>query len=254
MQGILGKMFKMKRYAELIGNYKKQRIKSLYDNKLINDPAALLLGAVDPETGTIYFYREYYQRGQVLTQVAKAYNEMVKDIPKGYLKVPLIDPSANKRSKVTGRSYKSQMGVEFDIHFKDANNHIIDGIAKTQNMFIHNKIKIFKSLKETLNEGCEYRYPTQEERSKNKNLGDLPLDKNNHLMDCLRYICQDIPYTYTSMYANSYQEYFEFFSKSDKIKGEPNSFNKLVEILRKDYHDVYSDIKKKRRHAGGFNI
>lgn len=148
----------------------------------INDPAAILLGAMNPDDGTIYFYREYYKKGQVLTQVAQGYKEMTKDIPQGYLKPPLIDPSANKRSKVTGRSYKSQMAIEFDIHFKDANNSIIDGIAKVNNMFYHNKIKIFKSLKHTLDEGCEYRYPTQEERNKNKNLGDLPLDKNNHCL------------------------------------------------------------------------
>ena len=72
----------MKRYAGLIGNYKKQRIKSLYDNKTINDPAAILLGARDPITGKIYFYREFYKTDQVLSQVAVAFKKMISDIGK----------------------------------------------------------------------------------------------------------------------------------------------------------------------------
>ena len=72
----------------------------------INDPAAVLLCAQDPDDGTLYFYREYYKTDQVITQVGLAIREMIKDIPQGMLNMPLIDPSANKRNKVNGRTYK----------------------------------------------------------------------------------------------------------------------------------------------------
>ena len=107
-------------------------------------------------------------------------------------------------------------------------------------MMYDGKIMFFNSLVNTLREGCEYRYPTQEERNKNKNLGDTPLDKNNHLMDCLRYICQELPYNYIDMKRMSYNNYLKFFDgiKNDKdIKNEALSFSNLIDIIKAEYDD-----------------
>lgn len=148
----------------------------------INDPAAVILAAEDPETKDIYFYKEYYKRDQVVSQVGMAIKEMISDIPQGLLHMPLIDPAANKRNNINARTYKQQLQIEFDLVFKDANNRLEDGIAKTRDMMYRKKIHIFKSLTNTITEGCEYRYPTMEERKANKNLGDKPIDKNNHCL------------------------------------------------------------------------
>lgn len=137
---------------------------------------------MNPETGVLYFYREYYKTNQVLSQVASAFKKMTSDIPMGCLHIPLIDPSADKRSKTTGKTYKQQLQLEHGIITKKAVNNIEDGIQKTKNMMYDGRLIFFNDLKETLREGCEYRYPTQEERNKNKNLGDKPLDKNNHCL------------------------------------------------------------------------
>ena len=125
--------------------------------------------------------------------------EMIADIPQGMLNTPLIDPAANKRNQINARTYKQQMQIEHNLIFKDANNRLEDGISKTRDMMYNGKVKFFRSLKETITEGCEYRYPNEDERRSGKNLGDIPIDKNNHLMDCLRYICQDVPYNYMDM-------------------------------------------------------
>lgn len=219
----------------------------------IHDPAAILLCAVDPETGCIHFYREYYKTDQVLAQVAAGFKEMIKDIPTGALHMPLIDPSANKRSKTTGRTYKQQLSLEHDIVTKDADNNIADGIQRVKNLMFYGKVRIFNNLTNTLFEGCEYRYPTQEERNKNKNLGELPLDKNNHLMDCLRYICQEIPYDYYDTKRAFYNNYLKFFDKmkdsKGKEKGEVLSFNELLAIIKED-NDSVKDIG----YAGGYTI
>ena len=107
---------------------------------------------------------------------------MIKDIPAGMLHTPLIDPSANKRNKINRKTYKQQMQLEHNIIFKDANNRIEDGIAKTRDMFFRKKLWIFRDLTNTIAEGCEYRYPTLEERNNNRNIGDTPIDKNNHCL------------------------------------------------------------------------
>ena len=221
----------------------------------INDPAAILIGAVDPETGVIHFYDEYYERDKVLAQVADAFKRIINPIRQGCLHMPLIDPSSNKRSKTTGRSYKQQMQIQHGIVTKEANNNIEDGIQRVKNLMYYGKIKFFNSLKQTLREGCEYRYPTLEERNKNKNLGDKPLDKDNHLMDCLRYICQELPYDYLDVNKVTMNNYMKFFKEQDGhlTKNPSLSFSELIDIINTEYkEEMFTD--SKQDYIGGYKI
>ena len=224
----------------------------------INDPAACLLGAVDPQTGIIHFYKEYYEKDKVISQVGPAIKEMISDVPQGCLHMPLIDPSANKRNIINARTYKQQMQLEYGLIFKDANNRIEDGIAKTRDMMYRGKIKFFRSLKHTISEGCEYRYPTLEEKKTNRNLGDKPIDKNNHLMDCLRYICQELPYNFINLDRISFNNVKEFFDKMG-IKtstSEHHSQPKTFMEVASDAANPFKGIKyvKSNRRSGGFNL
>lgn len=225
----------------------------------INDPAAVLLAAQDPDDGTLYFYREYYKRDQVISQVGKAIKDMIEDIPQGMLNTPLIDPSANKRNQINARTYKQQMQIEHNLIFKDANNRLEDGISKTRDMMYNGNVKFFRSLKETITEGCEYRYPNENERKNNRNLGDVPIDKNNHLMDCLRYICQAVPYTYMDMKRMSYsgvKKFFEnmgFTTKQNLSHSKAISFEKEISNALNMNMYKYSPMKQKRA-SGGFKI
>lgn len=221
----------------------------------INDPAAILLGAQDPNTGIIYFYREYYKTNQVLAQVAPEFKKMISDIPQGCLHMPLIDPSADKRSKTTGRTYKQQLQLEHGIVTKCAINNIEDGIQRVKNMMYAGLLVFFNNLTYTLREGCEYRYPTQEERNKNKNLGEKPIDKNNHLMDCLRYICQEVPYDYIDMKRVVYSNYIEFFDKQRRGSADIKkslSFREIIDIINRD--NIEESMNTRQCCAGGYSI
>lgn len=182
---------------------------------------------------------------------------MVSDIPQGMLHIPLIDPSANKRSKTTGKTYKQQLQLEYGIVTKNAINNIEDGIQKVKNMMYYGKIRFFNDLTNTIYEGCEYRYPTQEERNKNKNLGDTPLDKDNHLMDCMRYIVQDLPYNYLDLRRSSLDSYTRFFNKlqeeSKDGKNSALSFDELLGIIKTEYESEQTFVNK-NEYAGGYKV
>lgn len=168
--------------------------------------------------------------------------------------MPLIDPSADKRSKTTGRTYKQQMQLEHGIVTKKAINNIEDGIQRVKNLMYAGKIVFFNSLKETLREGCEYRYPTLEERNKNKNLGEKPLDKDNHLMDCLRYICQELPYNFLDMSRMSYNNYIKFFEEQNLNRAikKTLSFREMIDIINED--SMENSVVSNGRYAGGYTI
>jgi phage terminase large subunit len=224
----------------------------------IHDPAAILMCAIDPETKELHFYKEYYKTDQVLAQVAAEWKQMTADIPQGLLHIPLIDPSSNKRSKTTGRTYKQQLQLEHDIVTKDANNNIEDGIQRVKNLMFAGRVKFFNNLTNTIYEGCEYRYPTQEERNKNKNLGDVPLDKNNHLMDCLRYICQELPYDFVNFKQSAHNNYLKFFDKlNNERKSKTNenlSFRELIDIINTEYNSEQYSKNTNKSYAGGYKL
>ena len=180
---------------------------------------------------------------------------MTEDIPQGMLRVPRIDPSANKRSKVTGKSYKQQLQIDYGIVTQDADNDIESGIQRVKNLMYHGKVHVFNDLADLIWEGCEYRYPTQEERNKNRNLGDTPLDKNNHLMDCLRYICQAIPYNYMEKHGVGRNDYLRFFDamQSENAETRALSFKEMLDIINRDYQSQVAGTGNSR-YAGGYEI
>lgn len=185
---------------------------------------------------------------------------MIKDIPPGMLHTPLIDPSANKRNKINRKTYKQQMQLEHNIIFKDANNRIEDGIAKTRDMFFRHKLWIFRDLTNTIAEGCEYRYPTLEERNNNRNIGDTPIDKNNHLMDCLRYICQEVPYDYLDKTRLAISGIKNFFGnmgyrvlESSKRAAANKTFNEIAQNVI-DITRYEAQLVKNNRCSGGYKI
>jgi hypothetical protein len=149
------------------------------------------------------------------------------------------------------------MQLEYGIVTKKAVNNIEDGIQRAKNLLYAGKIVFFNSLKETLREGCEYRYPTMEERNKNKNLGEKPLDKDNHLMDCFRYICQELPYDFMDMRRMSYNNYLKFFEEQNasSVKSDYKalSFREIVDILNEE--DMLDKTHTNNNsYAGGYTI
>jgi hypothetical protein len=158
----------------------------------IRDPTVMLMGAIDPYTGIVYIYDEHYETGQPVNHHAKKMNEMLDKVPQGLMMYqPVGDPSGNARSKSDLKSLFDHYR-EYGIYFQGGNNKIDSGIAKVFTYFNLSKLKIFSSCTNTVREGVAYSY-TVPELANDKNLGEKPIDKDNHAMDCLRYMIQLLP-------------------------------------------------------------
>lgn len=157
----------------------------------IRDPTVLLMGAIDPKDGTVYIYDEYYRNALTVPEHAKVMLEMLAAVPFGRLLRLVGDPSGKKRNLNDHKSLFDHYG-EYGIWFEEGNNRIEAGIAKVQAYFKTNKLKIFRSCRWTVKEGMEYKYKPLELDSK-KNIDEKPLDKNNHAMDSLRYLINELP-------------------------------------------------------------
>lgn len=192
------------------------------------DPTAMLIGAIDPTTNIIYFYHEYYVTDQTIPYHAEKLNPYIK--PYQWLKPIQADPSVRKRSAESGQTYASYFKKLTGITLSPANNDILLGIDKVRTYLYKGRIKIFNNLENFKREASLYQFPSIEERDRNTN--NKPIDKYNHLMDCLRYVIVGLP--------ENPDQFTPVYLQSDALKKEVYSAFGVgtMENTGKDYKKV----------------
>lgn len=139
-----------------------------------NDPTAFIAAAVNPVDKRLYIYDEHYEKRMLNEDIA----EMIKK--KGYQKERVRADSAEPKSNEELR----RLGIARIQPAVKGADSIRNGIATLQGyeMIVH------PTCVHTIEELSAYAWDTREDGSgKNR-----PLDKNNHLMDALRYAMTDV--------------------------------------------------------------
>lgn len=140
-----------------------------------HDPTALCVSLINEQKKEIYIFDEAYQIGLITKDVAK----MIQD--KGYAKSRIIADSAEPR-------LIKELQTEYNIlrlkESRKGKDSIMAGVSKLQgySIFVH------PSCEHIMDEFYSYCY----QRDKEGNWLNRPEDKNNHLMDALRYSLQCI--------------------------------------------------------------
>jgi hypothetical protein len=123
---------------------------------------------------------------------AKGMKAILDKVPAGLIYNQIIaDPSGNKRSGATRRSYFNHY-AEYGLWFQEGNNNIEAGIAKVFTYLSLGKLRVMSNCINLIKEGRIYKY-RESELEKNKNRGEKPMDANNHAMDALRYMIMELP-------------------------------------------------------------
>lgn len=155
----------------------------------IGDPTAMVFAAVDPRTSTIYVYDEYYVKDQTISYHGQKLKDRINKFH--WLRPIASDPSVNKRSQETGITYKSYFKQVTGITLNPVNNDLLFGIDKVRDYMYQGKVKIFNNLENLRYEASNYAFPSPTDRDRNVNV--KPIDKDNHLMDALRYMIVQLP-------------------------------------------------------------
>ena len=134
------------------------------------NPTAIVCVAHDPSSDVYYVYKEFYRSEQLLEQSANF-------IKSNGLKYVLADPQS------------AQLIVELNRHHsvgnvKQAENDINTGIQRLASLFKAQRLKVFKSCDNLIDELESYHYPSPDSEGEVK---DKPVAKHNHACDALRY-------------------------------------------------------------------
>jgi len=158
----------------------------------LRNPTAVMFGAIDPTSGTVYIYDEYYEPNRTVPEHAKHVKPMIEKIPYGKLRFMVIDPSArNKTDPINGKSVQG-LYQEYGLFFMEANNSIEAGLLKVNSYINQGKLKIFSTCINVLKEGLNYKFP-EVTMDNEKNLDEKPIKHNDHAMDALRYALMRLP-------------------------------------------------------------
>lgn len=151
------------------------------------DATVLCCGAIDPVKEICYIYDEYYERQRPISYHAAKVKEMIFGT-KMY-KAIQADPSVRNSNEKDGVSYKDYFMNVSGIHLEPANNALLDGIERVRDFMYRGKLKIFTSCLHLKEEAQNYVWKT-EKTGEGK---DIPVDRNNHLMDAMRYMVMALP-------------------------------------------------------------
>lgn len=132
---------------------------------------AALWGAHDRETDTLYLYAEHY-RGQAEPSV---HADAIK--AKGDWMYGVVDPAARGRSQKDGQALMQQY-LDLGLNLSPAENGVESGLYEVWQRLSAGRLKVFRTLQHWL---AEYRLYRRDEKG-------VVVKKDDHLMDCMRYL------------------------------------------------------------------
>ena len=152
------------------------------------DETCLCCGAIDAKNGVCYIYDEYYVAQKPVTYHARRIKEMVMGLP--MYKNIVADPSVRNKNDRDGLSYRDYFYNVSGLWLDEGNNAIFDGIERVRDFMYQGKLKIFSSCVNLKQEAQKYEW----KKGKDGISKDEPVDKQNHLMDAMRYMVMALPF------------------------------------------------------------
>lgn len=161
-----------------LGDLRREGLRHIFglDYGYTNDPTAFIAAAVDEGCKRIYLYDEHYQRRMLNEDIAA----MI--VAKGYQKERIRADSAEPKSNEDLR----RLGICRLQAANKGRDSVLSGIARLQEyrLVVHPRC---------VHTAAELRAYVWQADGRDGVYRNLPCDKDNHLMDALRYAMEDVP-------------------------------------------------------------
>jgi hypothetical protein len=160
----------------------------------LRNPTAVPFGAINPKTGEVVIFNEYYVAEKTLPYHANKLKPLIDKIPSGLLRFLVADPAIKNRMNdvISGKNIQSHF-MEYGIFWALGNNNLEYGLAKVNSYIEAGKLKIYKTCVNLIKELLQYTYPEVDIDNADENLDEKPEKKNDHLCDALRYMIARLP-------------------------------------------------------------
>ena len=161
-----------------LGDLRREGVRHIFglDYGYTNDPTAFIAAAVEESTKRLYIYDEHYETRMLNDAIAA----MIRS--KGYHKERIRADSAEPKSNDDLR----RLGIGRLQAASKGRDSVLAGIVRLQEY----RILVHPRCVHTAAELAAY---TWQEDGREGAYRNLPCDRDNHLMDALRYAMEDVP-------------------------------------------------------------
>ena len=175
-QGLVFENWSVEEFS--LGDLRRDGVRHIFglDYGYTNDPTAFIAAAVEEEHKRIFIYDEHYEKRMLNEAIAA----MIRG--KGYHKERIRADSAEPKSNDDLR----RLGITRLQAADKGRDSVTAGIARLQEY----RLVVHPRCVHTAEELAAY---TWQESGRNGEYDNRPCDRDNHLMDALRYAMEDVP-------------------------------------------------------------
>lgn len=167
------------------------------------DKFAYLAVAIDPETGTAYAYKNDTTTDKNIEQLSQRYYDFTSDIPQGGMyTAPLLDPKSGAKRDYNKKTLYDHF-LDYGIYFQPGHVQLDARIFRVNTYLESGRLKIFSTCTDLCEEIQNYKFPERTLSASRVNL-DKPIDKDNHSVNPLEWICMALPADPKRLQFNSY--------------------------------------------------
>lgn len=197
------------------------------------DPSAFVCVAVDQRHGIAYAYRDIQVKDAGVEQLAQVYwSQVAFDITHGQLYCqPIMDGKMFGRRMFTDKQTLDQMWAQYGVYFQPGHISVKDRLWRLNTYFEEGRLKIFNTCDNLIRELGDYKYKPQK---LNQPVREEPIDRNNHSIDCLQWICMKLPERPGNLIYGAYNERGEDLTK-------PQAHTTIWCPQLSDTNDTYTD-------------
>jgi len=196
------------------------------------DKFAYLAAALDPQ-GIVYIYKNDTTNNKSIEELSARYYDFTRDIPQGGMyTAPLLDPKSGAKRDYNKKTLYDHF-LDYGIYFQPGHIQIDARVFRVNTYLESGKLKIFNTCTDLCEEIQNYKFPEKSLGTSHIN-ADKPIDKDNHSINPLEWICMALPadpkrLTYGSFHPSSFRPDLPQdptasmwqFSDNDRTLGDP---------------------------------
>jgi hypothetical protein len=181
----------------------------------LSDEFVYLFGAIDETRGKLIIYKEAHVNNKNIEELAQLFFKETEDIPAGgYYCTPILDPKSGAKRDYNKKTLYDHF-MDYGIAFQPGHINLDARIFRTNTYLESGKVEIFDSCTYLIDELRDYKFPPKKIGDSYSKAQDKPVDKNNHAINPLEWICMALPADPAKLVYGSYDRYGRELSNLD---------------------------------------
>jgi hypothetical protein len=183
----------------------------------LSDDFVYLCAAIDQDHGKVVFYREDRTNNKNIHDLAQIYFRATADIPQGGLyTTPILDPKSGSKRDYNKKTLFDHF-LDEGIAFQPGHINVDARVFRVNTYLESDRVEIFESCAGLIAELREYKFPAKSLTNVIRGQ-DKPVDKNNHAINPMEWICMALPANPKDLYYGVYDKHGMDLTKEKELR------------------------------------